>query len=125
MTLATAIVCVAIGLYIGLYLTNVPGSQAATRGPSGVTNLYLGTVPAAELTDPHPTWVSYYVVNAASTSWKHDTTFVLPANSLVHVTIYQFDGGLGPAQPVHLPGHGHGWRGVPAQREADGDDRSR
>ena len=47
-TLATAIVCVAIGLYIGLYLTNVPGSVAATRvGP--VTNLYLGTVPAAEL----------------------------------------------------------------------------
>ena len=98
-TLATAIVCVAIGLYIGLYLTNVPGSQAATRGPAGVTNLYLGTVPAAELTDPHPTWVSYYVVNPTSTNWKHDTTFVLPANSLVHVTIYQFDGDSGLRNP--------------------------
>ncbi len=72
-TLATAIVCVAIALYIGLYLTNVPGSQAATRGPSGVTNLYLGTVPAAELTDPHPTWVSYYVVNACEHELE-DTT---------------------------------------------------
>ena len=30
-TLAAAIVCVAIGLYIGLYLTNVPGSAAATQ----------------------------------------------------------------------------------------------
>jgi hypothetical protein len=94
-TIATAIVCVAIGLYIGLYLTNVPGSQAATPGPGGVTNLYLGTVPAAETTDPHPDWVSYYVVNATSTNWQHDTTFVLPANSLVHVTIYQFDGDSG------------------------------
>jgi len=94
-TIATAIVCVAIGLYIGLYLTNVPGSQAATPGPAGVTNLYLGTVPAAETSDPHPDWVSYYVVNATSTNWQHDTTFVLPANSLVHVTVYQFDGDSG------------------------------
>ena len=29
-TITTAIVCVVIGLYIGLYLTNVPGSAAAT-----------------------------------------------------------------------------------------------
>jgi hypothetical protein len=94
-TIATAIVCVAIGLYVGLYLTNVPGSRAATPGPGGVTNLYLGTVPAAETSDPHPDWVSYYVVNATSTDWQHDTTFVLPANSLVHVTIYQFDGDSG------------------------------
>lgn len=97
-TLAAAIVCVAIGLYIGLYLTNVPGSVAATRvGP--VTNLYLGTVPAAELSDPHPTWVSYYVVSPTSTNWQHETTFVLPANSLVHVTIYQFDGDSGLRNP--------------------------
>jgi hypothetical protein len=98
-TLATAIVCVAIGLYIGLYLTNFPGSAAATRGPAGVTSLYLGTVPAAELSDPHPTWVSYYVVNPTSTNWQHDTTFVLPANSLVHVTICQFDGDSGLRNP--------------------------
>ncbi len=96
--LAAAIVCVAIGLYIGLYLTNVPGSVAATRvGP--VTNLYLGTVPAAETTDPHPTWVSYYVVSPTSTNWQHETTFVLPANSLVHVTVYQFDGESGLRNP--------------------------
>jgi len=97
-TSATAIVCVAIGLYIGLYLTNVPGSVAATRvGP--VTNLYLGTVPAAETTDPHPTWVSYYVVSPTSTNWQHKTTFELPAHSLVHVTVYQFDGQSGLRNP--------------------------
>ena len=97
-TLVTAIVCVAIGLYIGLYLTNVPGSVAAARvGP--VTNLTLATVPAAALNDPHPTWVSYYVTAPNDTNWRHETTFVLPANSLVHVTIYQFDSQTGLRNP--------------------------
>ena len=59
------------------------------------TNLYLATVPAAELSDPHPTWVSYYATNASDTDWRHATTYVLPANTLVHVTIYQFDGQSG------------------------------
>jgi hypothetical protein len=90
-TVATAIVCVAIGLYIGLYLTNVPGSAAATQTPSG-THLYLATVPAAEPSDPHPTWVSYYAVDANSANWQHKTTYVLPANTLVHVTIFNYDG---------------------------------
>ena len=89
-TVFAAIVCVAIGLYIGLYLTNVPGSVAATETPLGA-QLYLGTVPAAATTDPHPTWVSYYAVDAKSQNWQHKTTYVLPANTLVHVTIYNFD----------------------------------
>src|SRR5437588_3410656 len=95
---AAAIVCVAIGLYIGLYLTNVPGSAAATNTSSGV-NLYLGTVAASELTDPHPSWVSYYVVDKNDQNWRHETTFVLPANTLVHVTVYQFDGQSGLRNP--------------------------
>jgi hypothetical protein len=89
-TVFAAIVCVAIGLYIGLYLMNVPGSVAATETPLGA-QLYLGTVPAAATTDPHPTWVSYYAVDAKSQNWQHKTTYVLPANTLVHVTIYNFD----------------------------------
>ncbi|MGN6169551.1 MAG: hypothetical protein ACTHQQ_15475, partial [Solirubrobacteraceae bacterium] len=76
-----------IALYVVLYLTNVPGSTAATRSVTG-NHLFLATVPAAELTDPHPTWVSYYVVNPRSQDWRHTTTYVLPAHSLVHVTIY-------------------------------------
>ena len=95
---AAAIVCVAIGLYIGLYLTNVPGSAAATNASSGV-NLYLGTVAASETTDPHPTWVSYYAVDAHDQNWRHQTTYVLPANTLVHVTVYQFDGQSGLRNP--------------------------
>lgn len=96
--IAAAIVCVAIALYIALYLTNVPGSAAATNTSSG-TNLYLGTVAASETTDPHPSWVSYYAVDKNDQNWRHVTTFVLPANTLVHVTIYQFDGQSGLRNP--------------------------
>jgi hypothetical protein len=94
----TALLFVGLGLYVGLYLTNVPGSVAATTNSSG-THLYLATVPAAELSDPHPTWVSYYAVNADGGNWRHDTTYVLPANTLVHVTIYQYDGDSGLRNP--------------------------
>jgi hypothetical protein len=94
----TAIVCVLLGLYIGLYLTNVPGSAAAIKTPLGA-RLFLGTVPASETTDPHPTWVSYYVVSPTSTNWQHDTTFNLPAHSLVRITVYQYDGDSGLRNP--------------------------
>ncbi len=97
-TVVAAVVCAAIGLYVGLYLTNVPGSAAAVRTASG-TNLYLATVAASELSDPHPDWVSYYAVDANDGHWRHATTFVVPANTLVHVTIYQFDSQTGLRNP--------------------------
>jgi hypothetical protein len=90
----TALICTAIGLYIGLYLINVPGSVASTQTSAG-SQLYLATVAAAEVSDPHNTWVSYYAVNPDDTHWRHRTTFELPANTVVHVTIYQFDGQSG------------------------------
>ncbi len=94
----TLLVCVAVGLYIGLYLVNVPGSSAATSTPTGA-QLRLATVAAAELSDPHPTWVSYYAVDAHDQNWQHNTTYVLPAHTLVHVTIYQYDGDSGLRNP--------------------------
>lgn len=91
---ATALVVAAIAAYVVLYLTNVPGSAQAAQSSEGA-HLYLATVAAAELSDPHPTWVSYYVTNSHDTNWQHDTTFVVPANSVVHVTLFQFDGDSG------------------------------
>lgn len=96
--LGVAVVCGFMALYVGLYLTNAPGSASAAQTPSG-TQLYLGTVPASELSDAHPSWVSYYAVDANSQHWRHDTTFVLPAHTLVHVTIYNFDGQSGLRNP--------------------------
>jgi hypothetical protein len=88
------VVCALIALYIGLYLTSAPPSAAAVQTPAGA-HLYLAAVPAAELSDPHSTWVSFYKVDAGARHWQHATTFVLPANTLVHVTIYQFDSATG------------------------------
>jgi hypothetical protein len=95
---ATALACVLIGLYIGLYLTAQPGTAVASTSATG-TQLYLATVPAAALNDPHPTWVSYYVVNSKDQNWQHKTTWVVPANSLIHVTLYQYDGDSGLRNP--------------------------
>jgi hypothetical protein len=91
-------VVAAIAVYLVLYLTNVPGSAMAAQTASGA-QLYLATVPAAETSDPHPSWVSYYVTNSQGTNWQHDTTFVVPANTLVHVTIFQYDGDSGLRNP--------------------------
>ncbi len=91
-------VCVVIGLYIGLYLVNVPGSSAAVQTSSG-PNLYLATVPASKGNDPHSSWVSYYTVDSGDGNWQHTTTYTLPANTLVHVTIYNFDSGSGLRNP--------------------------
>ncbi len=94
----TVLVCVLLGLYVGLYLTNVPGSAAAVQSSSGA-QLYLATVASAELSDAHPTWVSYYAVNANGGDWRHATTYSLPAHTLVHVTIYEFDSQTGLRNP--------------------------
>lgn len=96
--IAAAVVCVLLGLYIGLYLTSQPGAASAAQSPTGA-HLYLGTVPASEGTDPHPSWVSYYAVDARSGHWRHDTTYVLPANSVVTVTVYNYDGQSGLRNP--------------------------
>ena len=95
---ATALVVAAIAAYVVLYLTNVPDSAKAALSSSGA-QLYLATVPAAEGTDPHNTWVSYYQTNVKGTNWQHKTTFIVPAHTLVTVTVYQYDGNSGLRNP--------------------------
>jgi hypothetical protein len=90
----TAAFVVGVVLYIELYLTNTPSSVAAVS-TAGSNQLYLATVAAADPNDAHPTWVSYYAVNSNSQNWIHDTTYRVPANSVIHVTIYQYDSQTG------------------------------
>lgn len=92
--LCTLAFAVGVFLYVYFYLTNPPPTAAAARSASGA-QLYLGTVAASETTDSHPSWVSYYSVDAHSQNWVHATTYVVPANSLVHITVYQYDGQSG------------------------------
>jgi hypothetical protein len=86
--------CAGVFLFVDLYLTTAPPSAAAVQTPAG-PQLSIATVAAAEPTDTHSTWVSYYAVDANSGHWQHATTYTVPANSLVHVTIYQYDSQTG------------------------------
>ena len=59
--------CVLLGLYIGLYLTNVPG--LGHRGHDSGRRAGCSSRPSRRpsSSDPHPTWVSYYAVSPTST----------------------------------------------------------
>lgn len=84
--------------YIGFYLTSASPSAAAAQTSSGVQS-YLATVPADALNDAHSTWVPYDSVDADARHWRHATTYVLLANTLVRVTIYTFDSQSGLRNP--------------------------
>ena len=102
-----AVLCsvVAVGVLVGLYvafLTNgptpyrVPVATAATGGRS--VDLALETVAAVgPKLSPSKNWVTYLV--REGTVWHRSTVWTLPANTLVHVTIYNFDGKSGLRNP--------------------------
>ena len=97
------VVCAAIGLYIGLYLINVPGSVArdADRVGSAAVPRDRGHG-GAKRSAPH---VGLLLRGRRQLrNWRHDTTFVLPANTLVHVTIYQYDTATGLRNPFLVAG---------------------
>jgi hypothetical protein len=96
-TAALAAVVVLIGLYIQLWAKDWPQPYTAAAAPanSSGANLTLETVAAVgkKLSPDHPDWVSYLV--RRNGRWVRSTIFKVPANSEVHVTIYQFDSPTG------------------------------
>jgi hypothetical protein len=97
------IVGVLIGFYVASWATSFPQSVAAvsTRQVAGFsgTQLTLQTVAAIgpKYSPSHPDWVSYLVLDHGK--WVHSTIFTVPANSLVHVTVYQYDSETGLRNP--------------------------
>jgi hypothetical protein len=99
--LLVAVAVVAAGVTIGLYvsnLTTLAGSPAysvpvaGTENGHPVVNLKIQTVAAiGPKLSPNPDWVSYLIQNSSG-QWKRETVWDLPANAIVHVTIYNFDG---------------------------------
>ena len=98
--LATVVVAflVAVGLVVAAVaafvtpgipggVVNFTNAQAAGQ-PVNLTVQTVGSIG----TGPHPTWVSYLVKNPQG-KWIHDTTWELPAHTLVHMTVYQYDSG--------------------------------
>jgi hypothetical protein len=104
--LAIAAVAVIACVLIAVYITALTRSPEAVSSPeSGAgaqersVNLTLQTVGAiGPKYGDHPDWVSY-LVKDRSGEWLHSTVFTLPANTLVNVTIYQYDSATGLRNP--------------------------
>ncbi len=98
---AVAAVGVLIGLYVADWATSFPKTTPATTRPlnTGGANLTLETVAAvgSKFSPSHPSWVSYLV--RTNGQWVRNTNLSVPANSVVHVTIYQFDTPTGLRNP--------------------------
>ena len=96
-TAGVLVVGVLIGFYIA-FLTNgptpydVPAANGGCRQPD--TPDRCGGRAALS---PNENWVSYLV--RENGEWRRSTVWTLPANTLVHVTIYNFDGKSGLRNP--------------------------
>jgi hypothetical protein len=85
-----------IAYYVVGYLrVSPPNVRAATT--NGGASLTLQTVASLGF-GPHPDWVSYLVQNSQG-KWVHSTNLTVPANSLVHVKVYQYDTATGLRNP--------------------------
>jgi hypothetical protein len=93
---------IAIGFYIGAWAANGPPSftpSAQAQGASRSVNLTIQTVGAiGPQLSSNPDWVSYLVRDNSGT-WRRTTVWRLPANALVHVTLYNFDSASGLRNP--------------------------
>jgi hypothetical protein len=93
---AVAVVGVAIALYVSVFLRG-PSTVTGENATSRTANLTLATTAAIGPAGPSHPWVSYLVRDHGK--WIHSTVFKVPAHSLVHVTLYQYDGDSGLRNP--------------------------
>lgn len=98
---AVALLGVLIALYVAFWATSFPKAVAAGPAPTNSegSNLTLETVAAVgkKLSRTHPDWVSYLIRSGGH--WVRNTNWNVPANSVVHVTLYQFDTPTGLRNP--------------------------
>jgi hypothetical protein len=100
---AVAVLGVLIALYVAGWATSFPKTVGAVRtaasASTGGNQLTLETVAAVgpKYSPSHPDWVSYLIKDHGK--WVRSTIYKVPANSIVHVTIYQYDGDSGLRNP--------------------------
>jgi hypothetical protein len=93
---ATLVSAALIAVYIVFFLRAEP-SPAVVPTSSRGAELTLQTV-ASYGHAPHPDWVSY-LERDGNGKWHHTTILQVPAHTLVHVTIYQYDTATGLRNP--------------------------
>jgi hypothetical protein len=101
---AVVVVAVLIGFYVADLLSNPPTVEAS-RISTHVAQLTLKTEAAVGPQGGNKSWVSYLIRNDKG-EWVHSTLYKVPAHSLVHFTIYQFDGDSGLRNPFLSQVHG-------------------
>jgi hypothetical protein len=103
-TAAVLVVAALIAFYVAVLVRSPPTVEARRAAP-GVAQLELKTEAAVGPQGGNRTWVSYLVRNPKG-EWVHSTIFKVPAHSLVHFTVYQFDGDSGLRNPFLSQVHG-------------------
>jgi len=90
---------VVVGLVVwavaGLLTPGVPGGVVNftnTQGAGQPVHLTVQTVGSIGF-GAHPTWVSYLVKDPKTGKWIHDTSWELPAHTVIDMTVYQYDSG--------------------------------
>jgi len=90
---------VAVGLIVwavaSFIAPGVPGgvmSFTNTQAKGQPVHLTVQTVGSIGF-GPHPTWVSYLVKDPKTGQWVHDTSWQLPSNTVIDMTVYQYDSG--------------------------------
>jgi hypothetical protein len=95
--LGVAIAGALIGFYIANWLLSGPPTYRPPVDRAGA-HITIQTVAAVgSQLAPNKDWVSYLI--RKSGKWERSTIWTVPANSLVHVTVYQFDGDSGLRNP--------------------------
>ena len=102
--IAAVVVTALIALYVAKLLESPPTVEARRTG-AGTAQLVLKTEAAVGPQGGNKSWVSYLVRNPRG-EWVHSTIFKVPAHSLVHITVYQFDGDSGLRNPFLSQVHG-------------------
>ncbi len=96
-TLVVAFVLVAVGaaFLVINFLLSTPATVAfgaSVKPDTGAAvNVVMQEDPQNTVTN-HPDWVSYFVQDPNTHKWLHTTFFQVPAGSLIHMTIYGYDG---------------------------------
>jgi hypothetical protein len=95
-----AVTVAAVGILIGFYVSHLttlagsPSYSVPVQNVNGhpVVNLEFQTVAAVgPKLSQNPDWVSY-LIKTTSNGWQRRTVWDLPANAIVHVTWFNFDG---------------------------------
>jgi hypothetical protein len=88
-------VCLVVWCVAAFLKPGIPGgvmdfTKSQTAGqPVNLVAQTVGSIGSGA----HPTWISYLVKDPATGKWVQDTTWKLPAHTVINMTIEQFDSG--------------------------------